>query len=101
MPFVKAGSLAALPPGKVMEAFVGDERYAICNAGGELHALTGACPHRGGPLGQGALHDHQLVCPWHAWSYDCRSGENDFDPTVRLAKFAVRAEGDDILIEVP
>ena len=37
-----------------MEAEVGGEPFAICNAGGELFALAGVCPHAGGPLGQGA-----------------------------------------------
>ena len=101
MPFVKIGSLANLQPGSVMEAEVGGRTYAVCNSGGKLHALDGVCPHAGGPLGQGALQDHMLVCPWHGWEYDCRSGENDFDPTIRVQPFAVRTDGDDILIDVP
>ncbi|HYL34864.1 MAG TPA: Rieske (2Fe-2S) protein [Bryobacteraceae bacterium] len=99
MAFVKIGSLSQLPPGSVMEVTLGDESYAVCNAGGELHALTGICPHAGGPVGQGTLQDHLLVCPWHEWAYDCRSGENDYDPAVKLDKFAVKVEGDDILLD--
>jgi len=94
MPFVKVGSLAKLPPGSVMEAQVGDGTYAICNAGGEIHVLDGICPHAGGPLGQGALHGTTLVCPWHAWEFD-------LDDALILAKFPVKIEGDDILIDVP
>lgn len=101
MPFVTVGSLAALPPGSVMEALVGEGTYAICNSRGELHAMDGICPHAGGPLGQGALHGTTLVCPWHAWEYDCRSGANEMDDGLRLAKFAIKIQGDDILIDVP
>ncbi len=101
MPFVKVGSLAAFPPGSVMEVLVGDGTYAICNARGEVHAVDGICPHAGGPLGQGALHGTTLVCPWHAWEYDCRTGESDLDESVRLAKFPVKIEGGDIFIDVP
>ena len=101
MPFVKVGSLSTLPPGSVMEAQVGDGTYAICNVGGEIHALDGICPHAGGPLGQGALHGATLVCPWHAWEYDCRSGANDMDDGLLLAKLPVKIHGDDILIEIP
>jgi nitrite reductase/ring-hydroxylating ferredoxin subunit len=101
MPFVKVGALSKLPPGAVMEAEVAGRTYAICNAGGQLHALDGTCAHAGGPLGQGALHDCMLVCPWHEWEYDCRTGENDFDPTIRVQTFPVRVDGDDILIDVP
>ena len=87
-----------------MEALVGDGTYAICNAGGEIYALDGICPHSGGPLGQGALHGTTLVCPWHAWEFDCRtrikeSEANEMDDLV--AKFPVRIDGDDILVDVP
>ncbi|HEY1338924.1 MAG TPA: Rieske (2Fe-2S) protein [Bryobacteraceae bacterium] len=101
MAFVKVGSIAQLPPGSVMEAEVGGNTYAVCNADGELHALDGVCPHAGGPLGQGALHGSTLVCPWHAWEYDCRTGLSDLDEDLRVERFAVRTEGDDILIDVP
>ena len=100
MAFVKIGSIAKLPPGTVMEAEVNGNTYAVCNADGELHALDGVCPHAGGPLGQGALHGTTLVCPWHAWEYDCRTGQNDFDPDVKVLRFPVKTEGDDILIDV-
>ena len=101
MPFVKVGSLNSLPSGEVIEVEVAGKQYAICNVGGELHALDGVCRHQGGPLGQGALHAEILVCPWHAWEYDCRSGENTCDPGARLEKFPVRVDGDDILIGLP
>jgi len=104
MAFVKVGSLSKLPPGSVMEAMVGDGTYAVCNAGGEIYALDGICPHSGGPLGHGALHGTTLVCPWHAWEFDCRihakdSGASEMDDLV--AKFPVKIDGDDILIDVP
>ncbi len=101
VPFVKAGSVSKLPAGAVMEASIAGRTYAICNSGGSIHAVDGICPHAGGPLGHGALRGHMLVCPWHAWEYDCRTGENDFDPEIKVRTFAVRVEGDDILIDVP
>ena len=63
MPFVKVGTVAQLPPGSVMQVDVGGNAYAVCNVGGELHALDGDCPHSGGPLGEGALHGIQLGVP--------------------------------------
>src|SRR6202047_5186738 len=101
MPFVKVGSLSALPPGSVMEIQVGDGTYAVCNAEGEVHALDGICPHAGGPLGEGALHGDTLVCPWHAWEFNCRTGANDFDPDVVVPTFGVKVEDGDILLDLP
>ena len=101
MPLVKVGSLAKLPPGKAMQVDAGDDTYAICNAGGVLYALDGICPHAGGPLGEGALHGTTLVCPWHAWEYDCRTGVNEGDEDTKVDTFPVRLEGDDILLDLP
>ncbi len=101
MAFVKVGSYSALPPGSLLEVTVGDETYALCNSGGTVYALSGACPHQGGPLGQGAFYGHTLVCPLHAWEFDCRSGGYLYDPDLKVPTFPVRIEGDDILIDIP
>jgi nitrite reductase (NADH) small subunit len=101
MPFVKVGSAAELAPGNVMEAVVGGDAYAVCNVAGEFRAFEGTCPHAGGPLGEGSIDGDNLVCPWHAWEYDCRTGVNTYDESVRLASFPVKIEGDDVLIDVP
>jgi nitrite reductase (NADH) small subunit len=100
MAFVKVASLTALPPGDVMQAEVGGNSYVLCNLDGELYAYDGICPHSGGPLGQGNLVGTTLVCPWHAWEFDCRTGVNPYDDSVALASFPVKTQGDDILIDV-
>ena len=101
MPLIRVGPIADLPPGSVMEFRSGDGIYAICNAGGELFAMDGVCPHASGPLGEGELNGYTVTCPWHAWDYDCRTGANDFDPGVKVDTFPVRIEGSDILIDIP
>lgn len=101
MALVKVGSLAKLPPGTVMEATVGEERFAVCNVGGQIHALSGTCPHRGGPLGQGAVNEGALTCPWHAWEFDCRTGVNDYNPAVTIPTYPAQVSGDEIWIDVP
>jgi nitrite reductase (NADH) small subunit len=101
MPFVKVGTLSDVPPNSVREVAVGETFYALCNVEGEVHALSGTCLHRGGPLGQGAIHGTNVVCPWHAWEWDCRTGENDYNPAERVATYPVKIEGEDVLIDVP
>jgi nitrite reductase/ring-hydroxylating ferredoxin subunit len=101
MALVKVGSVSQLPPGSVMEAEVEGNTYAVCNVDGDLHALDGICPHAGGPLGQGALHGTTLVCPWHAWEYDCRTGANDLDPDLKVETFPVKVDGGEILLDIP
>lgn len=95
------GTVSGLPPDSVMECFVGDAPYAICNVGGAIHALSGICPHSGGPLGQGQIHEGRVVCPYHMWEFDCATGAYDYDANRRVATFDVTVDGDDILVEVP
>jgi nitrite reductase (NADH) small subunit len=101
MPVVKVAQLSQLPPDSVTEVTAGGAVYAICNVAGRVTALDGTCPHRGGPLGQGAIDGNHVVCPWHAWQWDCGTGANDFDPTKQVPIFEVRVDGDDVLIEIP
>src|SRR5215467_555487 len=101
MPFIKVASVAEVPLDSVIEVSVGETLYAICNVQGEITALSGVCLHQGGPLGQGQVADGRVVCPWHAWEFDCRTGENPFVPGQCVPTYPVKVEGEDILLQVP
>jgi len=84
--------------GRCVEA--GGRKIALFNVGGNLYAIDGVCKHRGGPLGEGELDGCNVVCPWHGWEYDVTTGKNIDDENIRLDCFAIRLEGDDILVEL-
>lgn len=92
--------MSQLPPGALTEVMVDDRSIALCNVEGQFHAIEGVCPHRNGPLGQGALHGNMVVCPWHAWEFDCTTGQHDYNPSLKVATFDVKVVGDDILIDI-
>lgn len=100
MAFIPVAKLSTVPPDSVLEVLVGDQPYAICNTRGAITALNGVCIHRGGPLGQGQIHDGRVMCPYHFWEFDCRSGTCSFDPTLGVTTYEVKVEGDDILLQV-
>jgi nitrite reductase (NADH) small subunit len=100
MPFVKVAAAAGIEADSVTEVLVGDTPYAICNVGGIITALDGICPHSGGPLGQGAINGSNVVCPWHAWEWNCATGENDMDPAKKVATCEVKIEGGDIFLNL-
>jgi nitrite reductase/ring-hydroxylating ferredoxin subunit len=101
MPLTRVASLSDIPPGRMFEFRRGDDRYLICNVDGTLHAIDGTCPHRGGPFSQGALHGHSVVCPWHAWEFDCRTGAYDYNPALRVDTFPVTIDGDGVYLNLP
>jgi nitrite reductase/ring-hydroxylating ferredoxin subunit len=101
VPFIKVATLSQVPPESVIEVIVGDQPYAICHTGGAVRALSGVCLHRGGPLGQGQIHDGHVLCPYHLWAFDCATGAYDYDSAKRVATFEVKVEDGDILVQVP
>ncbi len=49
---------------------------AIFHAGDDrFYALDNRCPHEGGPLSEGIVHDCRVTCPLHNWVLDLRTGE--------------------------
>jgi nitrite reductase/ring-hydroxylating ferredoxin subunit len=41
-----------------------------------------------------------VVCPWHQWEYNVRTGENVGDSSLRVATYPVQVEAGDIKIAV-
>jgi nitrite reductase (NADH) small subunit len=101
MALVKVGPAGLLPPGSAIHVEVDDGAVAVCNVGGQFHAIDGICPHSGGPLGHGALHGTTLVCPYHAWGFDCVTGASDADDELKLATYPVKVENGEIWVELP
>ena len=100
MPFVKVASLCAVPNGKMIEIELGPVAIALCNNDGNICAIDGTCPHAGGPLASGALHDGVAVCPWHAWGFDTRTGESDFNSSITIPVYKVEVHGGDIFVDI-
>jgi nitrite reductase (NADH) small subunit len=76
------------------------EGVAICFArvNGELSALGNVCPHRQGPLGQGWVEGGAVVCPWHSWMFDVKTGVAAAPDRGRVEVFPLRIVGDDVLV---
>jgi nitrite reductase (NADH) small subunit len=99
--FVRICAKAELPPsGDAREFTSGEKVICIANDRGEIAAMDNACPHRGGPLGQGLVENSKMVCPWHAWAFDLKTGEAAHSPQVRAEMYEVKVDGDDVLVKL-
>ena len=87
--------------GKVMEADAKGVGICLARIGGVLAAVDNWCPHRQGPLGEGWIEGNAVVCPWHSWAFDLKTGVAEPPEKSQVAVFAVRVEGEDVLVEVP
>ena len=98
--FVKVASIADLPEGSSKCVEIGGVAIALFHVGGRVRALGNACPHRGGPLGEGTLSGEVLTCPWHAFEFEVGSGKCLTNPRLSTPCFAVKQEGQDILVQI-
>jgi nitrite reductase/ring-hydroxylating ferredoxin subunit len=90
-----------VPPGTVKAVTAGDKPIALANCGGSFYATQGKCLHLEGPLGEGKLDDGCLLrCPWHGWTYDVRTGKNDFDLAIELRTYEVQVEDGEVKVAV-
>jgi len=101
--FVTVADVASLPPGHGRTVHVAGHEYALWNVNGTFCCLDDTCPHRGGPLGAGALQNGIVYCPLHGWGFDPRDGacENRPDKPVKTYQTRVVDGQVQILIDSP
>jgi len=97
---VKVGVSSDLPEGGVRSFDAGGRKVAVFRAGGALHAMDGVCPHRGGPIGEGIVENGIVVCPWHGWRFEVKTGNCVNTPGKGQACFPARDEGGSNIVEV-
>ena len=77
-----------------------DRTLALFRVEGRCYAIANACPHRGGPLGEGVLEGFVVTCPWHGWAWDLRTGQNVRQPNSKVACFPVNVENGEVLVQL-
>ena len=99
--------------GAVRMIEVGGHRVGIYRVAGDLHALADRCPHRGARLCAGTVATpvelaagevtigapNTIVrCPWHKWEFEIATGRCLVDPRLRVRRYAVRVDGDEVIV---
>ena len=101
MAFVNAAKLGDISPGRVKIVALDDEEVALCNVDGTIYAVANVCSHDGGPLSEGHLLGYEIECPRHGARFDVRTGDVRALPAiVPIPTFAVKVDGQDVLVEV-
>jgi nitrite reductase (NADH) small subunit len=94
--FVRVCPVSELPgEGQVGEFTVQGRSLCVARVDGTIAVLDGVCPHEGGPLGEGTVEGGRVVCPWHEYAYDIRTGASLQDPELKAQVFeSVVEEGE-------
>jgi nitrite reductase (NADH) small subunit len=99
--FVRVCAVSELP-GKEMAGEFTVQGRALCvaNVDGSIAVLDGVCPHEGGPLGEGIIEEGRVVCPWHAYSFDLRTGVSPQDPELKAEVLEAKVEGGELRVKL-
>jgi nitrite reductase (NADH) small subunit len=100
MPDLRICSQSELPgDGKVREFIADGRAFCVANLSGTICVLDGVCPHEGGPLGEGTIEDGRVVCPWHGYSFDLRTGTSEEDPELKAQVLAAAVEQGELRVK--
>ena len=122
MPEINIGTVASFddPGRRVIE--IAGMQVGVFRLDGEFYAYENKCPHLGGPACQGkilprvledvtenkkslgrvfARNQLNVICPWHGFEFDIRTGSHVAVPKYRLRPVVVRTEGGEVFITLP
>lgn len=86
---VDLGSMRDLPRRLPLDVEMGGRTYRVVSLDGQLFAYDVFCPHLGGPLGRKPLEGAEVVCPWHGYRFDVRTGASTDGHRCRLRRAPV------------
>ena len=84
-----------LDVGRVTTVTVERESLCVTRTEAGFGCLANACPHQGGPLGEGSIEGGWLRCPWHGYDYSPHDGKPPppFDDAPAAFRTEVRSDG--------
>ncbi|MFZ5875927.1 MAG: nitrite reductase small subunit NirD [Nitrospirota bacterium] len=101
--FVTVAAAADLPPGGSLAVRVEDVPVALFNVSGTVHAVENVCPHAGAALARGARTGpggEVVICPFHGWRFDVRTGRCLQVPSEAVRTFPVRVTDGAIEVDI-
>ena len=100
--FVSVASVEELDSEERLLLDIDGSPIALFKIADEIFAIADICSHDDGPLAEGEVEGHEVVCPRHGAHFDLQSGKALTLPAVvDIPAYPVKIEGEDILVGVP
>lgn len=87
----KFAKVARLPKG---------DRVAVFLQQGKLSAISNACAHQNGPLGEGKIINCLVTCPWHGFQYNVTNGRSPAPFTETVPTYNLKVEDGSVLVDM-
>jgi nitrite reductase/ring-hydroxylating ferredoxin subunit len=101
MAFVKVARLSELTPGQGVCVEANGKKLALFLVNDKCYAIDEFCPHRNAPLHEGECFGLDVVCPWHATTFNLETGEHRNPPAKKgVTAYQVQVVGDDVEVNV-
>lgn len=119
---MKVAELEELNGGARVAVSVGGDDVVVFAHDGEVLAYLNVCPHQGGPVAEGVLigrveavdgpdgrplgeafskTDTHIVCPWHGFEFNVRTGVCATNHRVALRRYETEVEGGEVFLLLP
>ncbi len=100
--WTRIAGVADVSEGDMIPLMVGELSLALYHVDGAWFCTDNVCTHAYAMLTDGWLEDYMVECPLHNGQFDIRTGKALCAPvTEAIRTFAVRVEGDDVLLALP
>ena len=113
---VDVGAVEAFPDEAVTIVRAADVELGVVRLRDSFYALRNVCPHQAGPVCRGRLVSRLeseavghvqagergtvLMCAWHGWEFDVRSGRSLWDESYGLKTYPTTVRDGRVLVEV-
>jgi 3-phenylpropionate/trans-cinnamate dioxygenase ferredoxin subunit len=100
--FVSIAPLSDLPDGERLFVELDGKQIVIFNIAGGVFAIGDVCSHDNGPLGDGEIEEHEVICPRHGGRFDVRTGKATSLPAiVDIPAYPTRIVDGNIEVGIP
>ena len=66
---------------------------------GQIYVIDNRCPHMGCGFSGGALDCNVIICPFHDWRFNLKTGEYEADPEFKITSFEWKIENGKIWVK--
>jgi nitrite reductase (NADH) small subunit len=96
------GPVDQIPPGEGRAFGIDGQQVAVFRLrDGSLRAVSGVCPHRGGPIADGTIDQQVVICPLHQHAFDLATGCSTTGAG-QLRSYTVAVDGDrNLVLQTP
>jgi 3-phenylpropionate/trans-cinnamate dioxygenase ferredoxin subunit len=102
--FVRLCGRHEIEPGTARRFEVGTRQIAVVRIEDDVYAIGNTCSHEDYSLSEGEVltEECEIECWKHGSTFDLRTGEPQTLPATKpVPVYAVRLDGDDVMVELP